>query len=127
MLYVTINGERREMPAPVTIADLIEDMGYDRRRIAVELNREVVPLVRHAEVPLADGDIVEIVRLVGGGAPALNEERNMKNEVVPPDKPLTIGAFSFRSRLITGTGKFATHDLMRECLAASGCEVTTVA
>jgi thiazole synthase len=43
------------------------------------------------------------------------------------DGPLAIGKFTFHSRLITGTGKYATYDLMRDCLAASGCEVTTVA
>src|SRR5271156_3870822 len=45
----------------------------------------------------------------------------------PQDKPLVLGKFTFRSRLITGTGKFATYDLMRDCLAVSACEVTTVA
>ncbi len=44
-----------------------------------------------------------------------------------PDTPLRVGPFTFRSRLFTGTGKFATYDLMRECMTASGCEVTTVA
>ena len=54
---------------------------------------------------------------MGGGSP-----------VAPPvDKPLKVGKFEFRSRLFTGTGKFATYDLMRDCLAASACEVTTVA
>ena len=121
MLQVTINGERRALPADVSIADLIDEMGYDRRRIAVELNREVVPLARHGELRVTDGDTVEIVRLVGGGAD--------ENEKVcaPSDKPLTIGKFTFQSRLITGTGKYATYDLMRDCLLASGCEVTTVA
>ncbi|MBX9680432.1 MAG: thiazole synthase [Gemmataceae bacterium] len=47
--------------------------------------------------------------------------------MLPPDKPLVIGKFSFRSRLITGTGKFATLDLMKQCMEASQCEVTTVA
>ena len=47
--------------------------------------------------------------------------------MLPPDKPLVIGKFSFRSRLITGTGKFATLDLMKQCMDASNCEVTTVA
>ncbi len=55
----------------------------------------------------------------------------MKDETVksghPSDASLVIGKFAFQSRLITGTGKFATYDLMRECLVASGCEVTTVA
>jgi hypothetical protein len=36
------------------------------------------------------------------------------------DKPLKIGTFTFRSRLITGTGKYATYHLMRDCLAAHG-------
>src|SRR5581483_11258691 len=48
-------------------------------------------------------------------------------EVEPDEKPLVIGKFTFKSRLITGTGKYAGYELMRDCLAASGCEVTTVA
>ena len=64
-------------------------------------------------------DVVEIVTLVGGGAPEPMDP--------PADKPLDIGKFRFLSRLFTGTGKYATYDLMRDCLAASGCEVTTVA
>ncbi len=60
---------------------------------------------------------MEVVTLVGGGAP----------ETPPADMPLVIGKFRFTSRLITGTGKYATYDLMRDCLAASGCEATTVA
>lgn len=45
----------------------------------------------------------------------------------PIDRPLIVGGFRFRSRLFTGTGKYSSYALMRECLAASGCEVTTVA
>jgi thiazole synthase len=76
-----------------------------------------VPAPRHAERRLQPNDAVEIVTLVGGGAP----------DAVPADKPLVIGKFRFTSRLITGTGKYANYDLMRACLEASGCEVTTVA
>lgn len=47
--------------------------------------------------------------------------------VEPNDKPLVVGKFSFQNRLFTGTGKYSTLELMRECLDASGCEVTTVA
>ena len=47
--------------------------------------------------------------------------------VEPNDKPLVVGKFSFHNRLFTGTGKYSTLELMRECLDASGCEVTTVA
>jgi thiazole synthase len=56
--------------------------------------------------------------MVGGGSSEREE---------PADKPLTVGKFSFHSRLITGTGKYPSYDLMRDCLAASGCQVTTVA
>src|SRR5262245_49996898 len=115
MLNCTVNGERWDLPGPLTVGQLLEQLGYDRRRVAVEVNGEVVPAARHGEHALAGEDHVEIVTLVGGGSD------------VPSDKPLTIGKFTFTSRLITGTGKYAGYDLMRECLAASGCEVTTVA
>jgi thiazole synthase len=117
MLRLTVNGEDRTLPAPLTVADLLERLGYDRRRVAIEVNQEVVPAPRHASHVLAAGDRVEVVTLVGGGSvPA-----------PPPDKPLVIGKFVLTSRLITGTGKYASYELMRDCLAASGCEATTVA
>jgi thiazole synthase len=118
MFTITINGEPRTLPDSLSIADLLDQLGYDRRRIAVEVNQEVVPRARHAERRLAAGEHVEIVQLVGGGS---------GEPEAPADKPLVIGRFTFRSRLITGTGKYASYDLMRDCLAASGCEVTTVA
>jgi thiazole synthase len=118
MLHITINGEPRTLPEILTVADLLTRLGHDRRRVAVEVNREVVPAPHHGGRQLQEGDDVEIVTLVGGGSP----------DAEPPrDKPLTIGKLSFRSRLITGTGKYASYALMRDCLEASGCEVTTVA
>src|SRR5580692_6276111 len=117
MLQLTINGEPQTLPRPLTVAELLQQLGYDRRRVAVEINQAVVPALDHQQHALNQGDAVEIVTLVGGGS----------GETVPADKALVIGKFSFTSRLITGTGKFATYDLMRDCLGASGCEVTTVA
>jgi thiazole synthase len=117
MFTCTINGEARSLPESLTLAQLLESLGYDRRRVAVEINGEVVPAARHAEQTLTSADHIEIVTLVGGGEATAE----------PEDKPLVIGKFSFRSRLITGTGKYASYELMRDCLAASGCEVTTVA
>jgi thiazole synthase len=119
MATYTINGETRELPEPLTIAGLLDRLGYNQRRVAVEVNQEIVPAAMHGERPLRAGDRVEIVTLVGGGAPTIPAD--------PADKPLVIGKFRFSSRLITGTGKYATYELMREALAASGCEVTTVA
>ncbi len=117
MLTCTVNGEARSLPEPLTVAQLLERLGYDRRRVAVEINGEVVPAARHAEQALTSADHIEIVTLVGGG----------EAEGEPEDKSLVIGTFSFRSRLITGTGKYASYELMRDCLSASDCEVTTVA
>jgi thiazole synthase len=116
MLTLTVNGERRVFPESLSLAELLRQLGCDPRRVAVEVNQEVVPASYHAERRLHDGDAVEIVTLVGGGAPT-----------PPEDRPLRIGQRTFRSRLITGTGKYASYELMRDCLAASGCEVTTVA
>ncbi len=116
MLTITINGEPRALPSEVSVAELMGRLGYDMSRIAVEVNEEVVPRDLHPEHRLRSGDAVEIVTLVGGGSGE-----------APPDKPLVIGKFSFGSRLITGTGKYAGYELMRDCLAASACEVTTVA
>jgi thiazole synthase len=118
MLHLTVNGEPRTFPQPLSVAELVKQLGFDPRRIGVEVNQELVPLPRQPSHPLADGDHVEVVRLVGGGSPQGEG---------PDDKPLVIGKFTFHSRLITGTGKYASYGLMRDCLEASGCEVTTVA
>jgi thiazole synthase len=117
MLTLTINGQAQVLSEPLTVAALLDRLGHDRRRVAVEVNQAVIPAVRHAEHHLAAGDRVEIVTLVGGGSAA----------AAPGDKPLVIGKHVFRSRLITGTGKYASYELMRACLEASACEVTTVA
>lgn len=117
MPRITINAEPHTFPAPLTVADLLRQLGRDPKRLAVEVNETVVRRDEQANRSLADGDRVEIVTLVGGGEAA----------EPPTDKPLRVGKFTFRSRLFTGTGKYATYDLMRDALAASGCEVTTVA
>lgn len=118
MLPITVNGVVRELADSPTVADLLRQLGHDPRRVAVEVNREVVPRARHAEHRLHAGDAVEVVTLVGGGE---------EPPAPPDDLPLKVGPFTFRSRLFTGTGKYSSYELMRDCLAASGCEVTTVA
>ncbi|HJZ54326.1 MAG TPA: sulfur carrier protein ThiS [Gemmataceae bacterium] len=113
MPTITVNEEPRSFPDPLTVADLLRHLDKDPKKLAVEVNRDLVPRPEHAARRLQNGDAVEIVTLVGGGE--------------PQDKPLKVGTFTFRSRLFTGTGKFATYDLMQRCMEASGCEVTTVA
>jgi thiamine biosynthesis protein ThiS len=66
-----INGEARAFvaPVPTTLAALIESLGMKPDRVAVELNRDIVPRDRWAVTELHDGDRLEIVHFVGGGSP----------------------------------------------------------
>ena len=66
-MEITVNGVSRQFSAALTVAGLVEALGYAGQRIAVERNGEIVPRGRHAEVVLAEGDRIEIVVAVGGG------------------------------------------------------------
>ena len=66
-MELRINGEARVFPAPLSVAALIESLGYAGKRVALERNGEIVPRGRHGEVMLAEGDCLEIVVAVGGG------------------------------------------------------------
>lgn len=66
-MEITINGESRQFPEPLTVAELVETLGYVGKRIAIERNGEIVPRSRHGTVELAAGDRLEIVVAVGGG------------------------------------------------------------
>ncbi len=66
-MEIFVNGERREVPDGTTAAALLEMLGLAGRRLAIEVNREIVPRSRHAEHRLRPGDRVEIVHAIGGG------------------------------------------------------------
>jgi sulfur carrier protein len=66
-MHITLNGQPRDCASSITVARLLDEAGYAGRRVAVEVNREIVPRSRHAEHRLADGDQVEIVHAIGGG------------------------------------------------------------
>jgi sulfur carrier protein len=65
-MRLTVNGEAREVAA-ATVAALVDELGLDRRKVAVERNLEIVPRSLHESAPLDDGDRIEIVQFVGGG------------------------------------------------------------
>ena len=67
MIQVTVNGENREMPDNSTVAQLVEALELTGKRIAVELNGEIVPKSQHVSTPLPPGASLEIVVAVGGG------------------------------------------------------------
>ena len=66
-MKISLNGELRQFPEPLTVTALVETLGYAGKRIAVERNGEIVPRGLHADVVLTDGDRIEIVVAVGGG------------------------------------------------------------
>jgi sulfur carrier protein len=63
-----LNGESQETPAPLSVQDLLARFDLRRQRVAVAINAEVVPKSRFAEVWIRDGDRVEVIHAVGGGA-----------------------------------------------------------
>jgi thiamine biosynthesis protein ThiS len=66
-MNLTINGEDRQFDSALTIAALLDRLGMKADRVAIELNRELVPRERWPGTQLADDDKLEIVHFVGGG------------------------------------------------------------
>jgi sulfur carrier protein len=66
-MEVTVNGEARRLPEGMTVAQLLEDMALTARRLAVEVNLEIVPRSAYTAHRLRPGDRVEIVHAIGGG------------------------------------------------------------
>lgn len=66
-IEIVLNGERRQVPADCSVAELVEDLGLGGEPIAVERNERVVRRADHAGTRLSAGDRVEVVTLVGGG------------------------------------------------------------
>ncbi len=114
-MTIVLNGERRSLELNSTVADLLVGLALRPDQVAVERNGSLIPRHAHALTALAQDDVVEVVTLVGGGS----------GEVAIP--PLRLGSHIFQSRLFVGTGKYASLELMRDCLSASGAEVVTVA
>jgi thiazole synthase len=113
-LNVTINGEPRSLDGHLSVGSLLLALGMDPAKIAVERNLEIVPRSRYEAVTLQDGDRLEIVHFIGGGA-AVEE------------KPFAIAGRIFSSRLIIGTGKYKSYAENAAALEASGAEMVTVA
>ncbi|WP_428037058.1 sulfur carrier protein ThiS [Amphritea sp.] len=66
-MLIQVNGDSLELQEGTSVAGLIEKMELGERRVAVELNLEIVPRSRHAETLLQEGDRVEVVHAIGGG------------------------------------------------------------
>jgi sulfur carrier protein len=67
MLEISVNGEARRFDAPITLTQLLDRLELTGKKLAVEMNGEIVPKSQHAATALRDGDKLEIVVAVGGG------------------------------------------------------------
>jgi thiazole synthase len=116
-MRIELNGKPRELDAAATLADAVHaaGAGEDARGVAVALDGEVVPRSEWAATPLREGQSIEVLAAIQGGAP----------ESV--DSGWELGGRQWTSRLIAGTGGFRSLEQMEEALAASGAEIVTVA
>lgn len=66
-MEITLNGERQPLAPSTTVAALLASHGMAERRVAVEINGEIIPRSRHDTHPVQEGDQIEIVHALGGG------------------------------------------------------------
>ena len=66
-MQIVLNGNEHELQDEMSLSQLVESLGIDRRLIAVAHNGDVVPRDTYERITVHEGDHVEIVRMVGGG------------------------------------------------------------
>ncbi|OAN51093.1 thiazole synthase [Paramagnetospirillum marisnigri] len=111
-MKLVINGEERSFSASMSVEALLGELGVDPRKVAVERNLEIVPKSAYAQVPVNDGDKLEIVAFIGGGSDL---------------DTFTVAGKTFSSRLLVGTGKYKDFEETARAIEASGAEIVTVA
>ena len=66
-MNIQLNGESHQLATALSLQQLIAEMDLADKRLAIELNREIVPRSRFSDTVLKEGDIIEIVHAIGGG------------------------------------------------------------
>jgi thiazole synthase len=112
-MTVELNGDRIELPEGATVATAVERSGAapEGRGVAVAVDGDVVPRSQWEQTELAEGQSVEVLAAIQGGA----------------DAGFELGGRSWGSRLIVGSGGFRSLEQMEQALLASGTEIVTVA
>ena len=123
-MHVTVNGETKAFSQPLTVAQLLVGCGLDPRKVAVERNLEIVPRSGYDVEMVRDGDRIEIVHFIGGGAP---DTVPSATQPIVDDDPLVVAGRHYRSRLLVGTGKYKDFEETARAIEASGAEIVTVA
>ncbi len=110
-MKISVNGDAREYGENVTVADIVEDLDLTGKRIAIELNKEILPFDQYADQKVSANDNLEIVQAIGGGQ----------------DDSFTLAGKKYSSRLLVGTGKYKDMKETQLAIEASGAEIVTVA
>src|ERR671919_121926 len=112
-MRVELNGEMVALPDGAAVTEAVEASGADgdQRGVAVAIDGEVVPRSEWDRTPLREGQRVEVLAAIQGGA----------------EDGFELGGRSWGSRLIVGTGGFRSLEQMEQALIASGTEIVTVA
>lgn len=67
VMIITLNGQKKELKENMTVFELLQELGIEKKPLALELNLKVLPKVKYDVTYLRDGDRVEIINFVGGG------------------------------------------------------------
>src|SRR5262249_37508326 len=133
-MKITVNGREIEVADGLSIEALLTQLAVKREFTAVGGNRGGTPKASCASGGLGGGGRRERGRPGGGGArgegyrPAQRgERRNDRRKVKMHDTNLVLGGKDFTSRLIVGTGKYTSNEIMRQAHEESGAEIVTVA
>jgi thiazole synthase len=110
---VTLNGKPRKVADGVSLLDLLKELDVQPSRVVIEHNREIRRKDDFAKTVVHGGDELELVYFVGGGSNA--------------GDPFVVGGRTLRSRLIHGTGKYASNEVLARCLEAAQPDMITVA
>jgi thiazole synthase len=111
---VRLNGKARVVHDGVSLLELLQQLDVPPSRVVVEHNREIRRREDFESTTVHDGDELELVYFVGGGSPAL-------------DDAFVVGGRTLRSRLIHGTGKYDSNEILARCLEAAQPDMITVA
>lgn len=110
-MKISVNGDTREYAEGTAVADVVADLGLTGKRIAIELNKEILPFDQYAKRVISENDTLEIVQAIGGGQ----------------DDSFMLAGKKFNSRLLVGTGKYKDMKETQLAIEASGAEIVTVA
>ena len=120
-MRISVNGKQQIVEEGTTVRELLNRMRVDSRKVAVELNLEIVAKSAYDRTQLEEEDEVEIVHFIGGGDDAAPGSMNAD------DDTFVVAGRTFRSRLLVGTGKYKDYEQNACAVEAAGAEIVTVA